>query len=228
MRFYREDSRRSPGLAQHPGRGHLLAALALTGLGIAMAMAMPGATTSAQATPAKAGKPKYYFNVTEIQSTVASDAVKATAKEILAKDLAARPQFTADLGGATAPDEVAAELRRRKLAGFLVTMNIEKLSREPRPPKPGGRLSQLAVGVKVSVFGTTIPEAKLAFGGDGEAEIVAEVVERRMDEETASLTNDVLVQAVKQAVDQAVAKLSMPVSRPFNESKRRKAKGPKP
>jgi hypothetical protein len=120
---------------------------------------------------------------------------------------------------------VAAELRRRKLAGFLVTMNIEKLTREPRPPKPGGRLPQLSVAVKVSVFGTTIPEAKLAFGGDGEAEIVAEVVERRMAEETASLTNDVLVQAVKQAVDQAVAKLSMPVSRPYNESKRGKGKG---
>ena len=57
----------------------------------------------------------------------------------------------------------------------------------------------------MSVFGTTIPEAKLAFGGDGEATVEAEIVERRKDEETAGLTKDVLVQAVKQAVDQAVA-----------------------
>jgi hypothetical protein len=226
MRFSREDSGKSSagsaGFAHNVRRRHLLAALGVAGL------VSLGLATGAQGAPGKANKAKYYFNVLEIRSTVAGDDVKAAAKDILTKDLAARPQFTPDLGGASDPDAVAAELRRRKLSGFLVTMNIEKLAREPRPPKPGGRLPQLSVGVKVSVFGTTIPEAKLAFGGDGEAEIVAEVVERRMDEETASLTNDVLVQAVKQAVDQAVAKLSMPVSRPFNESKRRKTKGPKP
>jgi hypothetical protein len=72
------------------------------------------------------------------------------------------------------------------------------------------------------VFGTTIPEAKLAFGGDGEATVEAEIVERRKAEEAATLTREVLVQAVHQAVDQAVGKLGDRASQPFNESKRRK------
>ena len=80
---------------------------------------------------------------------------------------------------------MAAELRPRKLQGFQVTLDIQSLKQETKPPRAGGRLPQLAVGVRVSVFGTTIPEAKLAFGGDGEATIEAEFVERRKDEETA-------------------------------------------
>jgi hypothetical protein len=115
---------------------------------------------------------------------------------------------------------LAVELRRRKLSGFLVTLKIEELTRTPQPPRPGRPLPQLSVRLKLSVFGTTIPESKLAFGGEGEAEVVAEVVERRMEEEAAGLAKDGLVQAVKQAVDQAVAKLSQPVSKPYNESKR--------
>jgi hypothetical protein len=172
--------------------------------------------------PAPAKKPRYYFSVVEVKSATADEVTKATAQKLLAKDLTDRPEFTADLPGAGDPEAVAAELKRRKLQGFKVTLDIQSLKQETRPPKAGGRLPQLAVGVRVSVFGTTIPDAKLAFGGDGEASIEAEIVERRKEEETANLTRDVLAQAIKQAVDQAVAKLSQPKSKPFNESKKRR------
>lgn len=170
----------------------------------------------------KGGKPKYYFAVTDVKTEVAADEVtRKAAREVLEQDLAARPEFTSDLG-ATAPDLLPAELKRRSLKGFQVTLKLIGLVQEPKPPRPGGRLKQLAVTAKVTVFGTTIPDAKLAFGGDGEATVEAEIVERRQAEEAATLTREALVQAVHQAVDQAVGKLGQTASKPFNESKRKK------
>jgi hypothetical protein len=173
--------------------------------------------------PAHAG-PRYFFRVVEVKATMnADEATKAAAREVLEKDLAGREEFTSDVRG-TGEAAIAAELKVRKLQGFNVSLRIEDMKREIKPPKPGGRLKQLALGVKLSVFGLTLPGAKLAFSGDGEAAIESEVVERRMEEEAAGLLKDVMVQAVRQAVDQAVAKLSMPKATPYNESKRKRKK----
>jgi hypothetical protein len=170
---------------------------------------------------AAAGKvaPRFYFAVVDVKSDfTVDDDTRTVAKEVLAAELASRPEFTSDLGGVTG-EALVAELARRKLKGFDVSMKLVSLTHELQPPRPGGRLKQLAVGTKLSVFGTTIGEAKLAFGGDGEATVVAEVVERRLAEETKPLDREVLVQAVRQAVDQAVGKLGQRASQPFNESK---------
>lgn len=185
------------------------------------AWALPADAAPRSSTKGSTKKAKYYFKVMGVESTVASEEVKATAKELLEKDLASRPQFTSDVPGGDDLQALGDELRRRKLNGFLVTLRIEELTRTPQPPREGRQLKQLSLRLKLSIFATSIPESKLAFGGEGEAEVVAEVVERRMEEEATALTKDALVQAVKQAVDQAVGKLSRPVSKPFNESKRR-------
>jgi hypothetical protein len=182
----------------------------IAGLGLAMA---------GPAVAAKATSPKFYFAVIDVKSDVALDeATRATAKEVLAAELASRPEFTSDVGGASG-DALVAELNRRHLKGFDVSLKVLSLTHELQDPRPGGRLKQLAVATKLSVFGTTIGEAKLAFGGDGEATVLAEVVERRLAEESKPLDKDVLTQAVRQAVDQAVAKLGQRASQPFNESK---------
>jgi hypothetical protein len=182
------------------------------------------AAVTAAAASGKGHAPRFYFAVIDVKSEGPSDEeTRLMAKEILEQELAGRPEFTSDVGGATG-EALAAELQRRKLQGFKVTLKLLTLTHELKPPRPGGRLKQLAVGTKVSVFGTTIKEEKLAFGGDGEATVEAEIVERRLAEETAALNRDVLAQAVKQAVDQAVAKLGQTPSKPFNESKRRKPK----
>jgi hypothetical protein len=174
---------------------------------------------SAWAAGKTAGPPKFYFAVVDVKSDVAmDDSVRAMAKEILAADLASRPEFTSDLGGASGPALVD-ELARRHLKGFDVSMKLLSFTHDLQAPRPGGKLKQLAVGTKLSVFGTTIGESKLAFGGDGEATVVAEVIERRLAEETKPIDHDVLVQAVRQAVDQAVGKLGQAASKPFNESK---------
>lgn len=168
--------------------------------------------------------PRYFFRVTEVKASVdADEATKAAAREVLEKDLAGREEFTSDVPGANEA-AIAAALKTRKLQGFNVSLRIEELKRELKPPKPGGRLKQLALGVKLSVFGLTLPGAKLAFSGDGEALIESEVVERRLEAETAGLLKDVMVQAVRQAVDQAVAKLSTPKATPYNENKGKRKK----
>lgn len=189
-------------------------------------------TKTLAARPAKRAKrgkkkAKYYFNLGEVTAESDIDtSTKDQAREALEAALAERPEFTSDLGDPVDGVALAEALERRKLQGFNVNLKIASFSKEDLPPKPGGRLPQLAVGIKLSVFGTTIPEAKLAFGGDGEAVVQAEVVESRMDKEVASLTKDAVAAAVKQAVDDAVAKLGRPVSAPMNESQRRRRKKP--
>lgn len=193
---------------------------------VALALLGLGAGLGAEAAAAKGkrpARPRYYFAIGEIRSDQPVDeALRTAAKEVLVEDLAARPEFTADVGEATG-DALVAELKRRKLKGFSVGLKLVEISREPRPPRPGKRLPQLAVGVKVAVFGTTLEEKKLAFGGEGEAQVEAEIVAAREEQEAAALTRDALVQAVRQAVDQAVGKLELKPSKPFNESKRRRA-----
>jgi hypothetical protein len=164
---------------------------------------------------------KYYFKIVEVNIDKGGDpSIADAAREILEKDLVGRPEFTADIGAATTEAAVVAELKKRGLRGFHVSLRLDKLTKDAKPPKPGGRLKQMAVDAKLSVFGTTMPGDKLSFSGDGEAALEAEVVEQRLDQDTVSMVKDVMTQAVKQAVDQAVMKLSLPQSAPMNESKR--------
>jgi hypothetical protein len=172
-----------------------------------------------------AKKPKYYFTIVEVNVGKNGDKELANvARELFQKELDSRPEFTSDLGGAAEPAAELAELKKRNLKGFRMSLRLDKLSKDLKDPKPGGRLKQLAVDVKLSVFGTTFPGEKLAFSGEGEALVEAEVVEARLEQEGLNLVKEVMPQAIKQAVDQAVAKLSLPKSAPLNESKRKRKK----
>ena len=44
---------------------------------------------------------------------------------------------------------LVAELKKRNLRGFDVTVRIESFKQELKDPKPGGRLKQLAVNVRL-------------------------------------------------------------------------------
>jgi hypothetical protein len=187
------------------------------------ALLAPLATVRAQGAARADKNPKYYFKIFEINiGKFKEPGLAESARELLEKELGSRPEFTSDLGEAVDDQAVFAELKRRQLRGFRVSLRLDELSKELKPPRPGGRLKQLAVAAKLSVFGTTFPGEKLAFGGDGEGLVEAEVVESRLPAETPPLIKDVLAQALKQAVDQAVTKLSLPKAAPLNESKRKK------
>jgi hypothetical protein len=205
-----------------PNRWMVLCAAAF--LPLLLATAAPAAEKKADA-PAAPGskKPKYYFVIHEVNVGKHGDSDLAKiARDSLEKELESRPEFTSDLGGVTEDAAVLEELKRRGLKGFKASLRLDKLTRDLREPRPGGRLKQLAVNVKLSVFGTTFPGEKLAFSGDGETEVQAEVVEQRIEEEGRTLVKEVMPLALKQAVDQAVSKLSLPKSAPLNESKRKK------
>ena len=107
---------------------------------------------------------------------------------------------------------------------FSVSVRFEHLTKEVKEPTPGARHKRVSLDVKLGVFGTTIPEAKLSFSGDGESGVEAEVSDKGMDAEVTSMAKDAIKDAVKQAVDQAVTKLSIGKSGPMNEKHGKKKK----
>jgi hypothetical protein len=192
------------------------------------ALAVAAATA---AIPAEAAAPKFYFQMQPVKAGPEVDAaLKTYAAEALRTELAARPEWASDIGpaGKEAPGQdragLVAELKKRALRGFDVTARIEKLKQDVKDPKPGARNRQLAVEVQLTVFGTTIPDAKLAFSGDGQSGSEAEVSEKHLAADTTEATNDVIKDAIKQAVDQAVLKLSIGKSGPMNEAHHHKKK----
>ena len=182
------------------------------------------------ASPAVAAGPKFFFQVQDVKASPDVDsALKAYAGEALKDELAKRPEWASDIGPAgenARPGQnrsaLVAELKKRGLRGFDVTLRIESFKQELKDPRPGGRLKQLAVDVRLTVFGTTIPEAKLSFSGNGQAGLEAEVAEKSLGRDSAEAGKDAIKDAIKQAVDQAVLKLSIGKSEPMNESRRRK------
>jgi hypothetical protein len=195
-------------------------------------LALSAAVAALVAAPqlrAHAAAPKYYFQMQPVKAGPEVDAeLKTYTSEALKAELAARPEWASDIGasGAAGPEAdrtaLVAELKKRNLRGFDVTAKIEKLKQEVKDPKPGAQNKRLAVEVQLTVFGTTIPDAKLAFSGDGQSGSEGEVSDRRLAADTASTTKDVIKDAIKQAVDQAVFKLSVGKSAPMNEKHKKK------
>ena len=167
------------------------------------------AMTVAAAPRARAAEPKYYFQIKEVTAAPEVDAgVKTAAAEVLKAELASRPEWASDIGAAAGDrTALAAELTKRKLRGFDVTVRIDTFKKETMEPRPGGRLKQLAVNVKLTIIGATIPDGKFAFEGNGEAGVEAEVSDKKMAADTAMASKAALKSAVKQAVEQAVVKL---------------------
>jgi hypothetical protein len=160
------------------------------------------------ATPAAhAADPKYFFQIKEVTAGPDVDAaVKTAAADALKAELASRPEWASDIQ-ASDQAALAAELAKRKLRGFEVTVRIENFKQEMKDPRPGGRLKQLAVNVKLVIIGATIPDAKMAFEGNGEASVEAEVAEKRMAADGERASKAAIKSAVKQAVEEAVIKL---------------------
>jgi hypothetical protein len=197
--------------------------MTLTSFRILTAVTALGVLTAA--VPVRAAAPKFYFRLGEVKAgPEVDDALKTYAGEAVKADLAARPEWASDVG-TTDPEALVAELKKRNLRGFSVVVRFERFAKQLKEPSPGSRHKRASVDVKLSVFGTTIPEEKLAFSGEGESTVEAEVSEKTAAAESESLAKDAIKDAIKQAVDQAVLKLSIGKAGPMNEgAKRRKKK----
>src|SRR4029077_4928462 len=158
-------------------------------------------------------------------------ALKAYAAEALKDELAKRPEWASDIGPAgenARPGQdrsaLVAELKKRALRGFDVTVRIENFKQELKDPRPGGGLKALGVDVRLTVFGTPIPDAKLSFSGNGQAGLEAEVAEKSFARDSADAGKDAIKDAINRPVAQAVLRLSIGKPEPMNESRRRKKK----
>jgi hypothetical protein len=153
-----------------------------------------------------AAKPKYYFTISNI--TAEDKTIIELARDLLSKEISARSEFTQDLGGAEGDAAAAAEMKKRGLRGFQVNLRITTFKQEIKPPVPGRRDRQMAIQVKLAIYGTTYPGGKLNFTGDGEASVVGEFAERRMESDVEGLKKTALGSALKQAVSTAVDKMT--------------------
>ena len=186
------------------------AAAVTASLGVLIVLSLAGAASAA---------PRYYFRMGGVKAgPEVGDALKTYAGDALKEELASRPEWASDIG-ATGTDALVAELKKRDLRGFDVTVRVESYKHEVKDPAQGARLKRLAVTVRLTVFGTTIPDGKLAFSGEGEAGLESEVADKRMEAEQLSMAKDAIKDAVKQAVDQAVLRLA-PVSEAKHKKKR--------
>jgi len=194
-----------------------------------LASALVAVGVAASVTAVAAG-PKYFFQMQEVKAgPEVSPALKAFTSDAVKDELARRPEWASDIGPAgerARPGQdrsaLVAELKRRNLRGFDVTVRIEDFKQELKDPRPGGRLKQLAMDVRLTVFGTTIPDAKLSFSGSGQSGIEVEVADRSMARDTEDAAKDAIRDAIRQAVDQAVLKLAIGKSQPMNESRHHK------
>jgi hypothetical protein len=186
----------------------------------------------AAAPDAHAAGAKYFFQVQDVKAGPEVDAaLKTFAGQAVKDELAKRPEWASDIGpagegaGARPGQDRSAlvnELKKRGLRGFDVTVRIESFKQEMKDPRPGGKLKQLAVDVRLTVFGTTIPDAKLSFSGTGQSGLEAEVAEKSLARDAADAGRDAIKDSIKQAVDQAVVKLAIGKSQPMNEARHRK------
>ncbi len=133
-------------------------------------------------------KPKYYFTISNITSE--DKTIISLAKELLAKEISARSEFTQDLGGAEGEAAAFAEMKKRGLKGFQVNLRIMTFKQEIKPPAPGRRDRQMAIQVKLGVYGTTYPGGKLSFTGDGEASLTGDFSDRRMESRRGATEED--------------------------------------
>lgn len=179
---------------------------------------------AAAAATAQKTAPKYYFKVSNIHTQ--DPKIIPLAKELLEKEVASRPEFTMDLGDPSSEAGEIAEMQKRGMKGFQVSMRISSLKKEIKPPKPGNRDEQMSIDVKLAVFGHTIPGNKIMFTGDGDASLMGEFSARLRDKEEERFTRTALESAIKQAVSTAVAKLTTAKleDRGSKKGKKRRAK----
>jgi hypothetical protein len=181
----------------------------------------------------QAAPPRFFVVVRGVDEAagVKSDLVEE-AKALFIAELGRRPELTltppAELGPSAAtlpsdPEAFKAALRTHKLRALELTLRILEVTRATDPPPPGKPFRVLKRGIKLSVFGTTLPDKVMAIGGDGDSLIAADI---RRDENAEKEGKELLAEAAKvaitQAVDMTVTKLTLPPAKEKKPAKKKK------
>lgn len=153
----------------------------------------------------------------------AQDPTALLARQALVEELARRPEVSTQEAGLPAEGPaLAAELARRKLKGYEVTLRLLKVGKALSPPPPGRRFQVLEQSVRLSMVGTTLPGAQLTLGGDGESSLQAEVGATVSPHQEQELLREALRDAIRQAVGQALRKLQVGGTIPPPEKPRKR------
>ena len=183
---------------------------------ISMAFALAlGLTFSLLAPPVSAHEKagRYFVRVRNvIEAPGVSSGFVEEAKQLFIEELKKHPAITLDWP-ADLPEEPVAlvqELRKRKLRAFEVSLKIQDAQKSIDPPPPGKQYRILTRGIKLSVFGDTLPDKVLAIGGDGESRVSTEIGKQAdVEKEGKSLMTDCTKEAVRQAVEMTLNKLDL-------------------
>jgi hypothetical protein len=164
-------------------------------------------------TPAFAAK--FYVVVRGVEdANGVKSGIKDEALRVFKEELGHHPELTTTpppgLPPDTDPEALKAALTQKGIKALELTLRIMAATEEVRPPAPGKMYRQLVRGIKLSVFGDSLPEKVLAIGGDGESQVAAEIgANANLEKEGKPLLVDACKEAVKQAVDMTVAKLQI-------------------
>lgn len=144
------------------------------------------------------------------------------ARDLLSEALRKRPEVTLELESSLDnADAVKAECKRKGLKPYEVNLRVIRMDRSVKPPPPGKKFRMLEQNVKLSLVGVTFPEKMLAVGGDGESTVQIEVGQDVSATQEQEVLEEALKDAIEQAVKQGLAKLSLPLSKPQKEVRRR-------
>lgn len=216
------------------GRRTALRTLVSVSVGAGVGLLAGPASLLSEAVAAPAGSPRYFIRLRAVEmaaginASVGNDALKSMAKENLLEALGKRPEVVMNLEGVpaeTPAERFSEELKRRKLKGYEVTLNITKLDRQVMPPPAGRKFRLLEQSIKLSLVGTLWPgEPTLALGGDGESTVQIEVGVQISENQDRDVLVDVVKDAVGQAVTQALRKLEIGPMKPPKDPPRRRKK----
>ncbi len=172
-----------------------------------MLLALVGGGANALAKP-----PKYYFRVLGALEAAGVDShIADEAKTLFIEELRRRPEVVLDWPDApTEPEAFKKALAKRHLRAFEVTLKILEVTTGLTAPPPGKQYRVLERGIRMQVFGDTVPEHSLAMGGDGESTMRQEIGNQAaLDVEGRSLLLDAARSATAQAIDATITKLEL-------------------
>jgi hypothetical protein len=176
------------------------------------------------ASPARAAK--YYVVVRGVdEAEGVKSGIKDEALKLFTDELRRHPELTLDPppGLPTEPEALKATLKAKKMKALEVTLRILGVTQAVNPPPAGKQFRVLVRGIKLSVFGDTLPDKVLAIGGDGDAQVGVEIgAHANVEQEGKPALLDATKEAVKQAVDMTVTKLKMGDKTPKLKGARKK------
>jgi hypothetical protein len=131
--------------------------------------------------------------------------ITAELRTLFEAELKKRPEFVVVTNAAEVPPQSA-----KKTPPVEVSLRVLAAGGEVKPPAPGKQFRVLERHIQLSVFGNTLPDKKLAIGGDGDATLQAEIGKQDdVDKEGKALMLDCAKEAIVQAVNMTATKLKV-------------------